>query len=146
MTAYVSGDSPMKKAPEAVVGVIRREGRVLVIQRGPDVRMTGYWSPPTGRIEAGESQAQAVIRGMREELGLEVRPLAKVWESRTDDGRFLLQWWLLEENGAEITLNLGEVSQAVWVNTQEFLKLDPTFRGGREFFQNVLNSIAGARR
>jgi 8-oxo-dGTP diphosphatase len=132
------------KTPEAVVGIIRREGRVLVIQRGPGARMTGYWSLPTGRIEAGESQAQAVVREMREELGLNVRPLAKVWESRTDDGSFLLHWWLVEEDGVPLTLDPGEVSQAVWVNTEEFLRLDPTFRGGREFFRTVLLSIANS--
>jgi 8-oxo-dGTP diphosphatase len=132
----------MMKTKEAVVGVIRREGRVLVIQRGPGVRMNGYWSPPTGRIEAGESQVQAVVREMREELGLEVRPLAKVWESQTDDGSFLLHWWLVEEDGHELRLNASEVSAAVWVNAEEFLKLEPTFRGGRDFFQSVVASIA----
>jgi len=132
------------KTQEAVVGVILREGRVLVIQRGPGARMTGYWSPPTGRIEAGESQAQAVVREMREELGLDVRPLAKVWESRTDDGSFLLHWWLVAEDGDRLILDPGEVSQAVWTNTEEFLQLEPTFRGGREFFRTVLNSVAGA--
>ena len=134
----------MTKTQEAVVGIIRREGRVLVIQRGPRARMSGYWSPPTGRIEDDESQAQAVVREMREELGLKVLPLAKVWESRTDDGSFLLHWWLVKEDGAQLTLNPDEVSQVVWVNTEEFLQLGRTFRGGREFFRTVLTSMAEA--
>jgi mutator protein MutT len=140
------GHPIMMKTQEAVVGVIRRAGRVLVIRRGPGARMAGYWSPPTGRIEAGESQAQAVVREMREELGLDVRPLAKVWESQTDDGSFLLHWWLVEEDGGHLTLDPGEVSQVVWVDTEEFLQLDPTFRGGREFFRTVLMSMAEATR
>jgi len=132
------GDPAMQGAPEAVVVVIRREGRVLVIQRGPESRKSGYWSPPSGRVEAGESQAQTVIREMREELGLEVRPVSKIWESRTDDGTFLLHWWLAEENGGAITPHPGEVSRVIWVNAEEFLQLDRTFRGGREFFRSVL--------
>ena len=37
-------------------------GRMLVIRRGPDSMLPGYWSPPSGRIEPGESQHEAVIR------------------------------------------------------------------------------------
>ncbi|MEP7312929.1 MAG: NUDIX domain-containing protein [Pseudomonadota bacterium] len=125
----------------AVVGVIRRAGRVIVIQRGPGALLSGYWSPPSGRIEPGESQEQTVVREMREELGLEVRPLAKVWECETDDGGFLLHWWTVAEDGGELILDPDEVGAAKWVTPAEFLMLQPTFRGDREFFQSVLPTI-----
>jgi 8-oxo-dGTP pyrophosphatase MutT (NUDIX family) len=127
---------------EGVVVVIRRSGRVLVIQRGPGARLTGYWSPPSGRIEPGETQAQTVVREMREELGLEVWPRAKIWQCETDDGSFRLHWWDADADDYELSLNRNEVSAAIWVNTPEFLELDPTFRGGREFFRIVLPTIA----
>jgi ADP-ribose pyrophosphatase YjhB (NUDIX family) len=46
-------------------------GRLLMIQRGtePD---RGRWSLPGGRIEAGESDADALAREVREETGLAV--------------------------------------------------------------------------
>jgi len=112
-----------------------------VIQRGPRAILPGYWSPPSGRIEPGESQAQTVVREMREELGLEVRPLAKVWECETDDGAFLLHWWAVEENGGELSLEPGEVSAAKWVDAAQFLELEPTFRGDHEFFRIVLPTL-----
>jgi ADP-ribose pyrophosphatase YjhB (NUDIX family) len=46
-------------------------GRLLLIQRGHDPHR-GRWSLPGGRIEAGESPEQAVVREVREETGLEV--------------------------------------------------------------------------
>jgi 8-oxo-dGTP diphosphatase len=48
-------------------------GRLLLIRRGHDPHR-GLWSLPGGRIEAGESPEQAVVREVREETGLEVRP------------------------------------------------------------------------
>src|SRR5206468_2424577 len=55
---------------EAVVAVLQRAGRVLVVKRGPEAVLSGYWAPLSGRIEPGESQEQAVIREVREEVGL----------------------------------------------------------------------------
>ncbi len=46
-------------------------GRLLLIQRGHDPGK-GLWSIPGGRVEAGESDADAVIREVAEETGLSV--------------------------------------------------------------------------
>lgn len=48
-------------------------GRLLLIQRGHEPH-AGLWSLPGGRIEAGESPEQAVVREVREETGLDVVP------------------------------------------------------------------------
>ena len=48
-------------------------GRLLLIRRGHDPHR-GLWSLPGGRIEAGESPEQAVVREVREETGLDVVP------------------------------------------------------------------------
>ncbi len=54
------------------VGAVVLDGeRLLMIRRGkePD---KGRWSLPGGRVEAGESDAEAVVREVREETGLAV--------------------------------------------------------------------------
>ena len=48
-------------------------GRLLLVLRANDPGR-GRWSVPGGRVEAGEDDAAAVIREMREETGLDVRP------------------------------------------------------------------------
>jgi 8-oxo-dGTP diphosphatase len=49
------------------------DGRLLLIKRGRDPE-AGRWSLPGGRIEAGETDEQALAREVREETGLVVRP------------------------------------------------------------------------
>lgn len=44
-------------------------GRLLLIKRGHEPGK-GLWSLPGGRVEAGESDEQAVVREVREETGL----------------------------------------------------------------------------
>ena len=48
-------------------------GRLLLIKRGHEPG-AGLWSLPGGRIEPGETDAEALIREMREETGLTVEP------------------------------------------------------------------------
>ena len=113
-----------------------------MIRRGPKAIAKGYWAPLSGRIEAGESQEAAVVREVGEEIGLRVRALEKVWECPSDDGLFRLHWWTVDADDAELEPDPGEVSEARWVTPAEFLELEPTFEGDREFVSHVLPSIS----
>jgi 8-oxo-dGTP diphosphatase len=57
--------------PEVCVGAIAvDEGRLLLIRRGRGPA-AGVWSVPGGRVEAGETLAEAVLRELAEETALE---------------------------------------------------------------------------
>ncbi|WP_329126786.1 NUDIX domain-containing protein [Streptomyces sp. NBC_01465] len=126
---------------EAIVAVVRRGERVLVIQRGPQARLPGYWAPLSGKLESGESQEEALVREVHEEVGLRVSPVAKVWESQTADGLFRLHWWTAEAEAGEVVMHPGEVSDARWVTPSEFSRLQPVFAADREFFDRVLPQL-----
>ena len=55
-----------------VAAVVARDGRLLVCQRPAHKRHGGLWEFPGGKCEPGESDAEAVARELREELGVAV--------------------------------------------------------------------------
>ena len=58
--------------PELCVGaVVVDDDRLLLIRRGHGPA-AGEWSVPGGRVEAGETLAEAVVREVAEETGVEV--------------------------------------------------------------------------
>ena len=50
--------------------VVWRNGRLLLTQRPPGGPLGLQWELPGGKIEAGESPEQALVRELREELGV----------------------------------------------------------------------------
>jgi 8-oxo-dGTP diphosphatase len=47
------------------------DGRLLSGRRSAPPRLAGRWELPGGKVEAGESDEQALLREVREELGVE---------------------------------------------------------------------------
>ena len=48
------------------------DGRVLLQQRAPGRAMAGLWEFPGGKVDAGELPEAALVRELREELGIAV--------------------------------------------------------------------------
>lgn len=59
---------------EVVAAVIEREGRVLICQRPAHKARGLLWEFAGGKVEPGETKAQALARECREELGITVEP------------------------------------------------------------------------
>lgn len=53
------------------VAMVDADGRVLLQQRRPGREMAGLWEFPGGKVEPGERPEAALIRELREELGIE---------------------------------------------------------------------------
>ena len=56
----------------AAVALVDADGRVLIAQRPEGKAMAGLWEFPGGKVEPGERPELALIRELREELGLDV--------------------------------------------------------------------------
>lgn len=56
-----------------VAGILERGGRVLACQRRDDQDHGGKWEFPGGKVEAGESPAEALARELAEELSIEAQ-------------------------------------------------------------------------
>jgi len=53
-----------------VAGILERDGRILICQRRLDQAHGLKWEFPGGKLEAGESPEQALVRELGEELGI----------------------------------------------------------------------------
>jgi 8-oxo-dGTP diphosphatase len=54
------------------VALVDVDGRVLLAQRPAGKAMAGLWEFPGGKVDAGETPEAALIRELREELGIDV--------------------------------------------------------------------------
>jgi 8-oxo-dGTP diphosphatase len=55
----------------AAVALIDADGRVLLARRPPGKHLAGLWEFPGGKVQPGETPEAALIRELREELGID---------------------------------------------------------------------------
>jgi 8-oxo-dGTP diphosphatase len=107
--------------------VTDEQGRLLVIQRGHDPG-AGLWSIPGGRIEPGETDAQALVREMLEETNLQVKVGRLIGSvHRQGLGRMVID---IRDYAAMIiggTLRAGDdAADARWVTAAELARMEVT--------------------
>jgi len=73
--AHVRPHAPVApRRIEVAAAVILREGRLLLTQRPPGGPLGLQWELPGGKIEPGETATHAIVREIREELGVLATP------------------------------------------------------------------------
>jgi 8-oxo-dGTP diphosphatase len=79
-----------------VGGMLVRDGRLLAARRTAPAHTAGMWEFPGGKAEPGEDERDALVRELREELGVGVRPLARVPGEWPLTGPYVLRIWTAE--------------------------------------------------
>ena len=126
---------------DAIAVVIKRDEKYLLIKRAKKDFAEDYWCPITGEVENKETQEQAVIREAKEEMGLEVEPVRKVWECPTADKQYLLHWWEAKILNENIKVNPDEVKESKWVDVVEMQNIGRMFKADIKFFKDIAKDL-----
>jgi 8-oxo-dGTP diphosphatase len=76
----------MPVAHVAVGVILDAERNILITRRAPDAHQGDLWEFPGGKVEAGESVAEALTRELREELGITIGRTSALLQIRHDYG------------------------------------------------------------
>ncbi|MEX0742448.1 MAG: NUDIX domain-containing protein [Phycisphaeraceae bacterium] len=114
----------MSSEPVKRLGVVvaceREDGRWLMMRRSAQVlRAPLKIGLPGGEIEPGETQQQAVIREMHEELNLRVEPTCCVWQYDLPDRPWRLYGWRARIVGGVLRPDPAEVAEVHWLTAEE---------------------------
>lgn len=117
----------MRIVRAAAAVIVREDGRLLLIRRGTEPQC-GRWSVPGGRVEPGETVAEAAVREAFEETGARVRAERELGVVRVPAGRDLE--YEVHDVAATFlggTLRPGDDADAVrWVSPEELPGLETT--------------------
>ncbi|MGB3486182.1 MAG: (deoxy)nucleoside triphosphate pyrophosphohydrolase [Mycobacterium sp.] len=85
-----------------VAGAVVSDGRLLVAQRARPPELAGLWELPGGKVAPGESDAEALIRELREELGVQVEVGARVGADVAVSETMTLRAYLVRLTGGSV--------------------------------------------
>jgi 8-oxo-dGTP diphosphatase len=114
-----------KEEIRVVAAVIEHEGRYLITQRNANAVLPLLWEFPGGRVEAGESEASALLREVRGRIGVEVDVGAKLGEHLHDYTDYQVHLTMYScKLPAEARPYPATVADLRWVTSREFLDYD----------------------
>ncbi len=112
-----------------VLGIIRDNGRLLLIQRSGVVRVPFAWCFPGGHIEDGESQEEALVRELQEEIHVDVEPGELLMTQTKHDGALVLYCWSARILSGTPRPNPREIADIRWLLPDEVRRMDQVLPG-----------------
>ena len=110
---------------DVVAGLLFEEGRLLTCQRRADGAFPLEWEFPGGKIEPGEEAAVALLRELREELGIESKEVREVLTHTHHYAGFStvkLKFFHVPRYSGQLVNRVFE--QICWVTADELVQLN----------------------
>ena len=117
----------MDETIDVTAAVIVREGRVLIVRRGPGERHAGFWEFPGGKIRPGETPQACLERELREELGIWTRAgeIFDVSEYEYDHGIVRLIAISTEIESGDVALSVHDRAEWARIEALDSFELLP---------------------
>ena len=107
-----------------VAAVIAREDRYLITQRRPTAVLGGLWEFPGGKVEEGETETAALLREVRERVGVDVIVGACIARRTHDYDGYSVDLSLYQATvAADANPRPVRVADCRWVKSAEFENL-----------------------
>jgi mutator protein MutT len=125
---------------DCVAAAIRREGSLLLCRRGEHREWyPGVWDLPGGHIEAGEAPQGALVRELREELGIDIDPPSRPADAIVADVELSTAIWLVDRWESEVrNLAPAEHDAVEWFNLAELSELSLAHRDYLGLFASLV--------
>jgi len=109
-----------RKTIRVVAGVVESDGRYLITQRRPGAVLPLLWEFPGGRVESGESDAEALGREVMERLGVTVAVGSLISYVSHPYEHYVVDLYLYECRFESMELRPLAVREFRWVSSEEF--------------------------
>lgn len=106
------------KTIEVVAAIIKKEDKIFITRRSYG-EFANMWEFPGGKIEAGETNEEALIREIKEELELDINKLEFLTTVEYDYPTFHLTMHCYTCEICGGTLNLNAHNDAKWVSLEQ---------------------------
>ncbi|MFG1931101.1 (deoxy)nucleoside triphosphate pyrophosphohydrolase [Mycobacterium sp. NPDC048908] len=112
-----------------VAGALTSGPLLLVAQRARPPELAGLWELPGGKVAAGETDAAALTRELREELGIEVAVGSRIGADVTLSPTMTLRAYRVTQTGGALQLNDHRALRWVGADELDGLPWVPADRG-----------------
>jgi len=109
---------------EVVAAVFYRDGEVLACRRAPGKSAAGRWEFPGGKIDDDETPGRALVREIREELGISISVGELVDRSVTPVGDLNIDLACYLVSSAEVPTHSTDHDELRWLPVSELGSLD----------------------
>lgn len=141
-------DIKANKISIAAGGVVQKDGQVLLVKitYGPN---KGMWMLPGGYLDPGESLAEAVVREVKEETGLDTQPIRIVGlrdgvrqkESGLESNLYVV--FEMELVGGKLSADDAEVSEVAFHTINDVLASDKVVELSKTMIKHAQDPEAG---
>ncbi|MGA9365038.1 MAG: (deoxy)nucleoside triphosphate pyrophosphohydrolase [Bacteroidota bacterium] len=128
---------------QVAVGIVERDGHILVCQRKRGSRYELKWEFPGGKVENGENLEISLKRELSEELSITADVGEEIFQQRwiyPDRGEFELHFFTVQKFSGEPKNQAFE--QILWVSPQDLNKLN-LLEGSKAVIRHITGSSRG---